>query len=86
VDAFHIRYRKHAREYRHATNKSNYVKHLLDTTEKGPMLNTLEKLYMYHETIDNNQLNDKNAVVPKAIFNAVIRNYGDSTPHLQAII
>ena len=61
---FHIRYKEHAREYKYATNKSNYAKHLLDNqhaiksmeecmavlhaTRKGPMLNTLESSSATH--------------------------------------
>jgi hypothetical protein len=54
---------------------------ILHTTVKGPMLNTLEKFYMYRETIIDNQLNDKNTVAPNAIFDAILRHRKDNTPH-----
>jgi hypothetical protein len=60
-------YKVHAWDFRHGTNKSNYAKHLLEnqhplrhidecmeilhTTAKGPMLNTLERLYIHCETV-----------------------------------
>jgi hypothetical protein len=93
---FHVRYKEHAQEFRHGTNKSNYARHLLDnwhplqpidncmeilhTTVKGPMLNTLEKFYIYCETIIDNQLNDKNTVTPNAIFDAILHHSKDNTP------
>jgi hypothetical protein len=43
------------------------------------MLNTLDMFYIYRETLNNNQLNDKNTVMPKTIFDVVIRHCGDST-------
>jgi hypothetical protein len=94
---FHVRYKEYAREFKHDTNKSNYAKHFLDnrhplraidecmeilqTTFKGPMLNTLEKFYIYRETVFDNQLNDKNTVAPKAIFDYILRHSKDNTPH-----
>jgi hypothetical protein len=39
---------------------------ILHTTEKGPMLNTIEKLYIYRKTLNNNKLNDNNRVMPNA--------------------
>jgi hypothetical protein len=92
---FRIRYKEHAREYRHDTNKSNYAKHLIDnrntlrpmeecmtilhTTVKAPMLKTPETFYIYKQTRHNNQLKDKNTVTLNAIFDAVLRNNCDST-------
>jgi hypothetical protein len=90
---FHVWYKDHALEFRQGTNRSNYVKYLLDnrhtlrpidecveilhTTVKGPMLNTLEKVYIYRETVADIQLNDKNTVAPKAI----LRHSKDNTPN-----
>jgi hypothetical protein len=54
---------------------------ILHTTVKGPMLNTLEKFYIYREMIIDNQLNDKNTVAPNAIFDAILCHNKDNTPH-----
>ena len=96
---FHIRYKEYAREYKYATNKSNYTKHLLDNqhtiksmeecmavlhaTRKGPMLNTLERFYIYQATQNDNQLNDKNTVTPNPIFDAVIQHSKNETPRFR---
>jgi hypothetical protein len=42
------------------------------TTTKGKMLNTIEKFYIYRETRNNNQINDKCTVTPNIIFDTVI--------------
>jgi hypothetical protein len=55
---------------------------ILHAKRKGPMLNTLEKFYIYRETANNSQLNDMNAVAPNAIFEAILRHCGDSAPHI----
>jgi hypothetical protein len=38
------------------------------------MLNTLEKFHIYKETKNNNQLNDRNTVMPNAIFYTILCN------------
>jgi hypothetical protein len=53
---------------------------ILHTTVKGPMLNTLEKFYIYREMIIDNQLSDKNTVTPNVIFDAILRHSKDNTP------
>jgi hypothetical protein len=86
----HIRYKEHAQDYKLNHKKSQFAKHLLEhnhsldlieesmsilhTTNKGKMLNTIEKFYIYKETDANNQLNDKSTVTPNIIFDTVIRN------------
>ena len=45
------------------------IKH---TTNKGKMLNTMEKLYIYKETKIDNQLNDKCTVKRNKIFDTLI--------------
>jgi hypothetical protein len=92
---FLVRYKEHARQYTHDSNKSNFAKHLLDhqhtyitpdgsmtilhTVKKGPMMNTLEKFHVYKETRKNNQLNDRSTVTPNAIFDTILRNSRDKT-------
>jgi hypothetical protein len=55
---------------------------ILYATRKGPMLNTLEKFCISHETANNNQLNDMNTVMTNAIFDAILRHCGDSASHI----
>jgi tRNA U38,U39,U40 pseudouridine synthase TruA len=96
---FHIRFKKHAREYTYATNKSNYAKHLLEnnhtlqpmekcmsvlySTGKGPLLNTLEDFYIYRETLKDNQLNDKNTVAPNSTFDTILRHCDSNIPRFR---
>jgi hypothetical protein len=42
-------------------------------TNKGKMMDTLERYYNYKETKSNNQINDKLTVKPNAIFETLIR-------------
>jgi hypothetical protein len=76
------------RDYKYANNKSKFAQHLLDnrhsigpkenvmdviyTTAKGKMFNTNEKFYIYRETRNNNQINDKCTVTPNIIPDTVI--------------
>jgi hypothetical protein len=71
---FRIRFQEHFRDYKYMNNKSKFSQHLLDNehsighmenkmdilhiTNKGRMLDTLEKFYIYRETKRNNQNND----------------------------
>jgi len=96
---FHVRYKEHAREYKYASNKSNYAKHLLDnkhtmepiekcmtvlhTTRKGPLLNALERFYIYHATQNDTQLNDKSTVTPNPIFDTIIKHSQNETPRFR---
>jgi hypothetical protein len=41
---------------------------------------TRKVLYIYHETFNNNQLNDKNTVMPNVIFDAVLGHCVEGTP------
>jgi transposase-like protein len=96
---FYIRYKEHAREYKYATNKTNYAKHLLDNqhaikpieecmtvlhaTRKGPMLNTLERFYIYQATQNDNQLNDKNTVTTNPIFDVIMQHSKNGIPRFR---
>jgi hypothetical protein len=43
---FNVRYKEHAREFRHGTNKSNYAKHLLDNRHPlQPIYDCMEILH-----------------------------------------
>jgi hypothetical protein len=55
----------------------------IHVTNRGKMMDTLERYYIYKETKSNNQINDKLTVKPNAIFKAIIhkdscRGHSDS--------
>jgi hypothetical protein len=96
---FHVHFQEHFRDFKHNNNKSKFATHLLEnkhsighindimeilfTTTKGKLMDTIEKFYIYKETRKNNQINDKNTITPKAIFDTIIRELSDrvqSTP------
>jgi hypothetical protein len=43
----------------------------LYTTGKGKFMDTVERFHIYSETRKNNQINDRNTVKPKAIFDVI---------------
>jgi hypothetical protein len=53
---------------------------VLHSTGKGPLLNTLQNVYIYRETLKDNQLNDKNTVAPNSIFDTMLRHCGNNIP------
>jgi hypothetical protein len=91
---FHIRFREHYRDYKYANNKSKFVQHVIEeghafgpidsimgilhTANKGRMLDTLEKFYIYRETQLGIQINDKLTVQTNSIFEAIVQN----NPHI----
>jgi hypothetical protein len=89
--SFQIRYNEHLRDYKYNTNKSKFAQNLTERkhsfgpiedvmsvlykTEKGKMMNTMENYYIYKETINNNQINDKNTVKPNIIFETIVHEH-----------
>ena len=83
-----IRFQEHPRDFKYESNKSKFVQHLLEKkhafgsmedimgiihiSNKGKMMDTLERYYIYTETKSNNQINDKLTVKPNAILETVI--------------
>jgi hypothetical protein len=56
---------------------------IIHVTNKGKMMDTLERYYIYKGTVSNNQINDKLTTKPNPIFEAVIhkdscRGHADS--------
>jgi hypothetical protein len=45
------------------------------------MHNTLKRFYIHRETVIDNQLNDKNTVASKAIFDYILCHNKDNTSH-----
>jgi hypothetical protein len=84
-----MRFQEYVRDYKYANNKAKFVQHLLDnnhfvgpiesvmnvtyTTNKGRLLDSMERYYIYNETHKNNQINDKNIAKLNIIFETIIR-------------
>jgi hypothetical protein len=85
---FKIRFQKHLRDLKYGINKSKFAQHLLENrhaigptenimdiiniTNKGKMMDTLERFYIYNETKSNNQINDKLTVQSNTIFETIV--------------
>jgi hypothetical protein len=90
VRSFRVRFSEHFRDYKHNNNKSKFAQHLLDNRHsigpiedivqvlykmnKGKLMNTVERYYIYKETCMNNQIDDKNTAKPNIIFETLIHN------------
>jgi hypothetical protein len=75
---FRVRFREHNNAHKYANNRSKFAQHVIDeghsfgpmndimkivhVAEKGRILDTLEKIYIYRETKYGNQINDKLAI------------------------
>jgi hypothetical protein len=87
VRSFRARFQEHLRDFRYGSGKSSFAIHLLENghdigpvedimntihiTDKGRLMDTLEKFYIFRETKLNNQINDKLAVKPNIIFDTI---------------
>jgi hypothetical protein len=87
---FLFRFREHFRDYKYANNKSKFAQHFLEEghsfgpiddkmdtiilANKGRMLDTIERFYIYRETQRDNQINDKLTVRSNKIFEALVQN------------
>jgi len=87
--SFRIRRQEHCRDFKYNNNKSKFAMHLLENhhsighmddimeilyiTNKGRLMDTIEKYYIYKETKNGNQINDKNRVKQNKIYDAVIQ-------------
>jgi len=76
------------REFKYANKKSKFVQHILEnnhsigpidsimkvlySTNKGKLMDTMERFYIYKATHDNIQINDKNMVKPNIIFDTIM--------------
>jgi flagellar motor switch protein FliG len=75
VGPFKIRFAEHFRDYKYNSNKPKFAQHLLENkhsvgpideiveilyrTNKGKLMDTVQKYHIYKETQLNNQINDK---------------------------
>jgi hypothetical protein len=48
------------------------IMHIMHVINKGKMMDTLEKFYIYGQTEANNQINDKLSVQNNAIFETIV--------------
>jgi len=95
---FRTRYQEYLRDFKYNNYKSKFAQHLLEKqdaidkmenimnvlhiTDKGQMMNTIERYYIYRETKMDNQINDKLTVQPNAISEIIVRH--DTHRGLQA--
>jgi hypothetical protein len=85
---FKIRFQEHFRDFKYGNNRSKFAQQLLEnkheigpmesimhithTTNKGKMLDMLEKFYIYREKEAKNQINDKLTVQHNSIFETIV--------------
>jgi hypothetical protein len=95
---FEVRFQEHLRDFKYGGSRSKFAQHLLDNrhaispmedimdiihiTNKGRMMDTLERYYIYKEKKSNNQINDKPTVKTNALFQFIVledpyRGYAD---------
>jgi hypothetical protein len=86
---FKVRLLEHLRDFKYENKKSKFAQHLLENrhsigpiegimktvhiTNKGRMMDTLERYYTFRETKLNNQINDKLIIQPNIIFETTVR-------------
>ena len=86
--SFRTRFSEHFRDFKYANHKSQFDQHLLEnnhpigtidsimavlnSTNKGKQMDTLEKFHIYKITCENVQINDKNTSKLNAIFDTII--------------
>jgi hypothetical protein len=84
-----VRFSEHFWGYKFGHNKSKFSQHLLEnrhsigsmenvmkvlyTTNKGKLLDDMERFYVYKEIYFNNQINDKNSAKSNFIFDTIVR-------------
>jgi len=67
------KFTQHAKDEGHAFGTLNDVMDTIQILNKGRILGTLEKFYIYKETQSGNQINDKFTVQKNPIFEALIQ-------------
>lgn len=87
---FKIRFQEHFRDFKYRNGKSSFAQHLIENghpigpienimdtihiTSKGHMMDALENFYIFRETKQDNQINDRMTVKPNAIFDVILNN------------
>jgi hypothetical protein len=67
-----LKFAQHLLENKHLIGPMESVMDTIHITNKGRIMDTLEKNYIYRETKFNNQINDRLTVKSKAVFEAVV--------------
>ena len=86
---FRTSFQEHLRDFRYGNGNSSFSLHLLENghdirptedimstvhfTNKGRLIDTLEKFYIFRLTKLDNQINDKLAVRPNIIFDTIVQ-------------
>ena len=63
----------HLLENHHSIGHIDNIMEILYITKKGRTMDTIEKYYIYKETKNENQINDKNTIKQNKIYDAIIR-------------
>jgi len=87
--SFRTLFQENLRNLRHGNGNYSFARHLLENghgmgtiedvmrtvhiTNKGRLMDTLEKIYIFRETKIDNQINDKLAVRPNIIFQTTVQ-------------
>jgi len=95
---FRVRYREYYNHFKYSNNRSIFVQHVIneghsfgtiDETmniiyyeRKGKMLDTLEKFYIYRETKNGNQINDRITVRSNPIFETIVKHSPQGGQHI----
>jgi hypothetical protein len=64
--------RQHLLENKHGTGPMESIMHIIHITNKGKMMDMLEKFYIHRETEPKNQINNKFTVQNNAIFETTV--------------
>jgi len=94
-----VRFREHYNDYKYANNRSKFAQHIINEghafgrmndimdiihfARKGKMVDTLEKFYIYRETRNGNQVNDRLTVQNNSIFETLVQFSLHRGQHLQ---
>jgi hypothetical protein len=86
---FEVCFHEHFRDFKYGNKKSKFATHLLENRHsigpmesimetlhiknRGQMMDTLERFYIFRETKLNNQINDKLRVKPNIIFETIVQ-------------
>jgi hypothetical protein len=91
--SFGKRYKEHLQSFKYNNQNSKFPQHAIETDhefgkrndnvnqffgKKGRHLDTVEKFYIYQETKNNNQINDRHTVIYNKIFDTILENRKES--------
>jgi hypothetical protein len=90
---FRVRFKEHFQDFKHGHMKSKFAQPLIEnghcfglihnimeiiyTTRRGKQMDKMENFYIFKETRNNNQINDRNTVKSNPIFDVVVRGETD---------